>query len=101
VNGHVLELTMKPFQATLIVNGQPSIVVNGKNMFHFEHQRNREGGQDSSSTIGAPETNNEDRHGGKKIVGYWEDGITHYYYYYYYYTYIFLLYIYIYTYPVV
>jgi hypothetical protein len=70
---------MKPFQATLIVNGQPSIVVNGKNMFHFEHQRNREGGQDSSSTIGAPETNNEDRHGGKKIVGYWEDGITHYY----------------------
>jgi alpha 1,3-glucosidase len=73
--GHVLELTMSPFQATLSVEGKPMIVVNGQNMFHFEHQRSRDG-EVAAPTAGISPPSDEDKHGGKKIVGYWEDGLA-------------------------
>lgn len=65
---------MNPFQATLYVDEVPMIVVNGKNMFHFEHQRTRNGDVASIDSNANDDAVKEDKHGGKKIVGYWEDG---------------------------
>lgn len=77
MDNHILELGMNPFQATLFVNQVAMIEVNSKNMFHFEHQRTRDGGSilaSGSSTNEEEDAHTEDKHGGKKIVGYWEDG---------------------------
>mmetsp|Transcript_30849 Transcript_30849/g.69275 ORF Transcript_30849/g.69275 Transcript_30849/m.69275 type:complete len:938 (-) Transcript_30849:398-3211(-) len=71
--GHVLAITYEPFGATLYVNGEAAVVVNGKNKFHFEYHRSRQG----DPSLGSLQSGEEvDKHQGKKIVGYWEDGLA-------------------------
>eukprot|EP00617_Octactis_speculum_P024935 CAMPEP_0185770024 /NCGR_PEP_ID=MMETSP1174-20130828/57134_1 /TAXON_ID=35687 /ORGANISM="Dictyocha speculum, Strain CCMP1381" /LENGTH=931 /DNA_ID=CAMNT_0028455309 /DNA_START=42 /DNA_END=2837 /DNA_ORIENTATION=+ len=69
--GRALVLEYEPFSVTLLIDGEASAVVNGRGLFHFEYHRSREG----EPSLAAP-TDDEDRHKGKKIVGYWEDGLA-------------------------
>ncbi len=45
---------------------------NGRSMMHFEQS----GGQHGSRKLTAVEDSEEDRHGGKEVVDYWEDGLA-------------------------
>ena len=65
--GHVLGITYEPFSATLFVNGEATVVVNGKNQFHFEYHRTRHG----EPALGAISVDtDDDKHQGKKIGAY-------------------------------
>ena len=66
--------------------GQPIISVNTDSLLHFEIRRLKEGEnprQEEDKVESTPQgethaetTDDEDRHGGKEIVGYWEDGLA-------------------------
>ena len=47
--------------------------VNSRNLFHFEYHRSREG---KPAMAKSSQGDNDDHHKGKKIVGYWEDGLA-------------------------
>jgi hypothetical protein len=69
-DGQVLAISLDPFKATLFVNDKAVVTANGENQFYFEYHRSRQG----APALAAPVENREDKHKGKKIVGYWEDG---------------------------
>ena len=71
--GHVLVLSYAPFTATLYLDGEAAVVVNGDNKMFFEYHRSRQG----APALGHGADNEvTDKHQGKKIVGYWEDGAS-------------------------
>ena len=69
-DGHELVINFDPFSATLFANGKATVTANGQNQFYFEYHRSRQG----TPALAAPTGGDEDKHKGKKIVGYWEDG---------------------------
>jgi hypothetical protein len=66
----MLVINFDPFGATLFVDDVAAVVVNGHGQFHFEYHRSRQG----APSLASPGESNVDKHKGKKIVGYWEDG---------------------------
>eukprot|EP00613_Pedinella_sp_CCMP2098_P070138 CAMPEP_0171921638 /NCGR_PEP_ID=MMETSP0993-20121228/20470_1 /TAXON_ID=483369 /ORGANISM="non described non described, Strain CCMP2098" /LENGTH=937 /DNA_ID=CAMNT_0012559095 /DNA_START=98 /DNA_END=2911 /DNA_ORIENTATION=+ len=71
-DGHELVINFDPFSATLFANGTATVTANGQNQFYFEYHRSRQG----TPALAAPTGGDEDKHKGKKIVGYWEDGLA-------------------------
>ena len=69
----MLAITFSPFTATLLVDGKAEVVLNAENKFYFEYHRTREGKPELAA---AEEGESDDPHKGKKIVGYWEDGLA-------------------------
>jgi alpha 1,3-glucosidase len=51
------------------------MTINENNLFHFEHRRDR---NNVPAATDAPDASSQDHHKGKKIVGYWEDGLARY-----------------------
>lgn len=85
-----LMLQLQPFAIYMFRGGNeddgPPIIAAGTNgLTHFEVRRDKECSTTTSSTVHQIENDvvadknadeNEDRHGGKEIVGYWEDGLA-------------------------
>jgi len=63
-----------PFTLTLSTPAATLLTINSNSLFHYEHRRNR--ANVPAATIAPDGTTEEDRHGGKEIVGYWEDGLA-------------------------
>jgi len=97
----ILVLQLNPFaiylwrKDGLESNALPLVTINSNNMLHFEIRRNKHSQNDTNSDILNHDERNEenqelegmddeddthleegDRHGGKEIVGYWEDGLA-------------------------
>lgn len=79
-NDKVLRVQLDPFQVDLLVGGVPAVTVNKGGLLHFQAYRAKKdkanagsGGEESGEKI---EEEVVDKHGGKKIVGYWEDGLA-------------------------
>jgi alpha 1,3-glucosidase len=53
------------------------VTINENNLFHFEHRRDRNNVPAATTPPGDDESS-QDHHKGKKIVGYWEDGLARY-----------------------
>lgn len=70
----VLALQHDPFKVELYCDGVLQIVANNDEAMHFEWKQTRGGSVSSDSHT--KNDDNHDRHGGKKIVGYWEDGLA-------------------------
>ena len=66
-------MSYSPFTATLYLDGEAAVVVNGDNKMFFEYHRSRQG----APALGHGADNEvTDKHQGKKIVGYWEYGAS-------------------------
>uniref|UniRef100_A0A7S2PTL2 Glucosidase II subunit alpha n=2 Tax=Leptocylindrus danicus TaxID=163516 RepID=A0A7S2PTL2_9STRA len=50
--------------------------VNAEQLFHFEHHRVKGDVQAARVAVEDSNDSDEDRHGGKKVVGFWEDGLA-------------------------
>ena len=72
IPGYVLIVNYEPFSATLMINGEAQVEVNGGGLFHFEYHRSREG---APALASSSQEDAADKHE-KKIVGYWEDGLA-------------------------
>lgn len=66
----VLVLQHSPFRVELFQNGNQVIVLNNRDMMHFE--QSMESGNDKEVILDSIEQ--EDRHQGKEVVDYGEDG---------------------------
>lgn len=78
-----LLINMEPFDATVLVKGQPVVGINRNKLLHLEAYRQKKAAkeEEGSGTVSdaagdAGAAGEEDRHKGKKVVGYWEDGLA-------------------------
>jgi len=74
----VVVLRYEPFSLYLYTSTNkliPSVTMNSRQLMHFEHVRPRDA-HEAEMKRRAEEVEEDDRHKGKEIVGYWEDGLA-------------------------
>lgn len=78
-----LVMQLDPFQIDLYVGGVPAVTVNKGGLLHFQPYREKKVKQVVAANEGVEgegeageEEAEADKHGGKKVVGYWEDGLA-------------------------
>ncbi len=73
-----LVVQLEPFQVDLLVGGVPAVTVNKGGLLHFQPYREKKAAtkKPELAADAAEEDDDVDRHGGKKVVGYWEDGLA-------------------------
>jgi len=79
-----LVVQLDPFQVDLLVGGVPAVTVNKGGLLHFQPYREKKSklavaaseGVEGGEGAGEEEEGEVDKHGGKKVVGYWEDGLA-------------------------
>lgn len=78
VQFHPFSLHMWRLQQDGDVKGEPIVSVNSDQLMHFEVRRSKNGDGDKKkkNNANADADADADRHGGKEIVGYWEDGLA-------------------------
>ena len=69
----VLAVHLNPLKFELYQDNELQIVANDRDLMHFEWKQDSDGRALASAHHTEEE---EDRHGGKKVVGYWEDGLA-------------------------
>lgn len=82
----ILLINMESFDATVMIDGKPAVGINRNNLLHLEPYRQKKtkavevegSGELPADAIAAAAAAGagEDRHKGKKVVGYWEDGLA-------------------------
>jgi len=69
-------VSLSPFKITVKQGSEVLMSINEAQLFHFEHKRSKLGvPEPTAPTQSDPAA---DHHNGKKIVGYWEDGLARY-----------------------
>lgn len=66
-------ISLSPFKITVKQGDETLMSINESQLFHFEHKRDKGGIQAATAEPSDPKA---DHHNGKKIVGYWEDGLA-------------------------
>lgn len=80
--GRTVLVTMDPFDLVVESNEKPVLGVNKNKLMHMEPYREKAAAQEVggagelADAAGVAEGEGEDRHKGKKVVGYWEDGLA-------------------------
>lgn len=72
---NVVVVQYDPFMVLLFVNGEETVRVNSRNLFHFEQHRSREGGTLEGGAVGEG-SQEEGTVEEKEIVDYGEDGLA-------------------------
>lgn len=79
--GRSVLVTLEPFDVVVEEKQKPVLGINKNKLMHMEAYREKKaaqevGGAGELADPAASEGEGEDRHKGKKVVGYWEDGLA-------------------------